>query len=217
MTLAENWVAGIEFNELPAPNRLMKAMERKYAERLRDCGEIMLRTIEYFRKWENEVLGDPNEGHGLFIHDAHQMQIGSHKEDFVFAWCTSLPSITPERIRLIAKEVGYDCMLTIRDPMTLFQRMRQSLLSTHPKYLMQCGYVIYERGVAVEKDILLSKTRKFQSNIFQKDKEKYADDFEYRIAVTNGTFTSSGCSELLLTVGDCTDIAFIEELPTGDI
>ena len=215
MTSNQKWVAGIEFNEFPAPVRLVKTMERKWAERLLDRGEIMLHTLEYFREWENKVLGDSNEGHGLYVHDARQMQIGSVNE--VFAWCTSLSSIAPERIRLIAKEGGYDCMLMIRDPMTLFQRMRQSLLSTHPKYLMQCGNVIYDRGTEVEKGVLLSKTKIFHSNVFQKDKEKYADYFEYRVSVTNGTFNSSGCKKLLLTVGDCTDIVSVEKLPTDDI
>lgn len=192
-------------------------MKRKDAEALRDSGEVMLHTLEFFREGKSKALGDPNEGHGLYVHDKHPMKIGVSNEVFVFAWCTSLPSITPERIRLIAKEGRYDCMLTIQDPMTLFRRMRQNLLSIHPQYLMQCGNVIYDRGIAMEKDILLSKTKKFQSNVFQKDKEKFAEDVEYRVSVTNGTFTSSGCSELLLTVGDCSDIASIEELPIDDI
>ena len=67
-------VNGIEYNERPPPERLVRVMKRKWAEELASKGSLRLHTLEYFRKWENKVLGDPNDGissawarHGIWI------------------------------------------------------------------------------------------------------------------------------------------------------
>ncbi len=58
-------VNGIEYNEYPPLIRLIKAMERKWAGELARKGVIRLNKLEHYQEWENEVLGDANEGKGL--------------------------------------------------------------------------------------------------------------------------------------------------------
>jgi len=201
-------VNGIEYNEYPSPGQLVKLMERKWANELLNSGSVRLRKLEYYRRWENDLLGDPNDGEGLYHRRGHPMEAGSIND--VYGWCLSLPDIPSTRISLLAHHGGYDCMVRIHAPEEFFRRA-QDWLSAHLNgFLLHCGRVNYNRGEEVDEQTL--KSQKFHFNVFQKD-PRFQDDMEYRMAVTNSTFTSLPGDHLDLALGDCTDIISIEDLP----
>lgn len=97
---------GIEYNEFPPPKLLVKAMKKKWADPLIKDGVLRIQNIEYFKKWENKILGDSNDGEGLYHLNNHPIQTGSGND--VYAWCLSLPKISSDRINLFATHSGYD-------------------------------------------------------------------------------------------------------------
>ena len=71
---------GIEYNEFPPPKLLVKAMKKKRTDPLINDGLLRIQNIEYFKKWENKLFGDPNDGEGLYHLTNHSMQMGSEWE-----------------------------------------------------------------------------------------------------------------------------------------
>lgn len=208
MKLGSQFVGGVEFNETPLPKRLVKVMKREWAENLRDSGEIKLGSFTYYRKWEAEFLGDKHDGIGLFHLDDHPMQVDSANE--VFIWCSSLPCISFEQKILLAKSGNYDCLVTIRDPYKFIMRIRDKLRSDHPSYPPHCGQVKYNRGHSVDKQTL--NAQNFHFNVFQKA-EKFADNIEYRIAITNCSNEQREEDHFKIALGNCSDIISISDFP----
>ena len=203
-----HWCNGIEYNELPPPVCLVKAMSKKYASNLVKRGELKIHHLSYFRAWEDKVLGDPNDGKGLYHVNGHPMDIRSAND--VYAWCTSFPEITIERLHLIAEQGKYDCMIVVRNPQVIFERINNWLSENQRGFLVHCGEVKYSRGDEVDKETLNSQ--KFHFNVFQKD-VRFKDDKEYRLSVTNSTFRNLEKKYIKLVLGDCSDVVTIEELP----
>ena len=92
---------GIEYSTYPPPDCLVKVMKQCWAERLLFEGAIRFASLAYYRKLENSVLGDPNDGEGMLRMNGHPYEVGSINS--VYAWCSSLTTITPERIIVLAK------------------------------------------------------------------------------------------------------------------
>lgn len=199
---------GIEYNEYPPPERLIKVMNSKWAVEFAKRGLLRLRKLEYYQKWETQPLGDSNEGKGLYHLNGHPMETESSND--VYIWCASLPTIAPERVFLIAQSGNYDCVIKICDPEELFKRVRDYLSIQRKGFWLQCGLVNYDRGAAVDKKEL--NTQRFHFNVFQKA-PKSKEDMEYRMSIINYT---SGClseDDLDLLLGDCSHIITIEGLP----
>ena len=203
-------VGGIEYNEYPPPQPLLRAMESKWAEELVKTGLVRLRKLEYYRQWKNNLLGDPDDGQGLYHLDNYPMQMGSVND--VYAWCLSLPDISSERLLAIAEHGDYDCIVVIHAPEKLFTRMQDYLQKRHEGFRVHCGYVHYNRGAEVNKETLNSQ--KFHFNIFQKAPQ-FQDDQEYRLSVTNCTADRHEEDYLDLRLGDCRDITSIQPLPNN--
>ena len=203
-------VGGIEYNEYPPPQLLLRAMERQFAEEMAKRGLVRLRKLEYHRQRENDLLGDLNEGRGLYHLDKHPMQTESVND--VYAWCLSLPDISSERLSAIAKDGNYDCIAVIHAPEKLFMRMQDYLQKYNAGFRVHCGYVHYNRGAEVNKGTLNSQ--KFHFNVFQKA-PKFQDDQEYRLSVTNCTAARHEEDYLDLCLGDCRDITSIQPLPNN--
>jgi hypothetical protein len=200
-------VEGVEYGSYPPPDSLIKAMERRWAEPLLHCGSIRFGNLANYRAWENAMLGDPNDGNGMFKLNGRACRVGSVNQ--VFAWCSALPAITSERIMALAKHGKYDCLVRIHQPKILIERIRDSLvpdmaLSIH------CAEVSYNRGDEVDKVTLNSQ--KFHFNVFQKDR-RFSDDREYRVSLTDTNLRPEVRAYIDLPIGECADIMTIEELP----
>lgn len=74
-------------------------------------------SLAYYRKWENAVLGDPNDGEGMFMMNGHRYEVGSINP--VYAWCASLPTVTSERINKWVEPEGYDRLVRVCRPLVL--------------------------------------------------------------------------------------------------
>jgi len=202
-------IDGIEYNEYPPPERLIKATESKWAVELMKRGLLRLHKLEYYQKWENQQLGDSNEGIGLYHLDGHPIETGSLND--VYVWCASLPVIAPERISLIAQYGNYDSIIKVSGPEELFKRVKNYLSIQMKGFWLHCGRVNYDRGTAVDKKELNSQ--RFHFNVFQKAL-KLKEDMEYRISVINFTSSPLFGDNLDLLLGDCSDIVTMEALPS---
>lgn len=199
---------GIEYNEYPPPGQLLKLMERRRAELVVENGSVRFRTPEYYRRWENKLLGDPNDGRGLYHLGGHPLQTDSGND--IYVSCFSLPTITRDRMLQLAREGGYDCILVVDAPEEFFRRARHWLSANHSGYWLHCGLATYNRGDNVTK--WAANAQKFDFNIFQKAR-KFQGDVEYRISVTNATFVRRTEDHLELKIGSCGDIMSIRTLP----
>lgn len=208
---------GIEYNDFPTPGLLVKAMSRKHAESLLDSGILRIRHLEYFRNWENKVLGDANDGKGQYLLKGNPMDTDSIND--VYAWCLSYPEIADSRLTLFTEQGGYNCKLVIHDPEELFQRIRKWLANNRSKLWVNCGAVKYDRSQEIDKETLNSQPIFF--NVFQKA-ASFIEDHEYRLSIINCTFRClhNECSPtegkyIDLEIGSCRDIASIEDLPNN--
>lgn len=198
-------VDGVEY---PPPTILLKAMERRWAKELITTGLMRFGSLASYREWENTVLGDPNDGKGLFHMKGHPYRTGSANP--VYAWCASLPTITPDRTLLLAEHGKYDCVVRVHHPLILIQRIREALSATYKSLNLDCSEVSYNRGVEVDKQALNSQN--FHFNVFQKD-PAFALDMEYRLSLTDTDLRPDRKSYVNITVGKCSDIMSIDELP----
>jgi hypothetical protein len=114
----------------------------------------------------------------------------------------------------IAKHGEYDCVLRIHSPEELFKRMLKFLQEHKKGFWPHCGHVHYNRGAEIDKQTLGSQ--KFHFNVFQKE-QRLQDDKEYRVSITNSTFTRHKENFLDLLLGDCSDILSIEPLPNSSL
>jgi len=201
-------VDNIEYNEYPPAKQLCKAMKGRWANELIQRGLIRIRKLEYYRKWENDVLGDPKEGRGLYHIEGHPMQMDSAND--IYAWCLSLPEISSGRLLAIAAQGKYDCTVVIHDMEMLLLRIRSHLQKNYRGMWLHCGYVNYDRGTEVSKETLDMK--KFHFNVFQKA-SRFQDDKEYRVSITNCISKRYKESYLDLLIGECKDIISIQPLP----
>lgn len=201
---------GIEFNEHPAPRLLVKAMSRRWADSLIDSGKLRVRHLDYFRNWENKVLGDPDDGNGEYHVNGHPMETGSLND--VYAWCLSFPEITPNRLTLFAEQSGYDCLVVIRNPEVMFQRINEFLLTNLDGFMVNCGAVKYDRSQEV--DIKTLDSKQVHYNVFQKA-ASFEEDREYRVSIINCNFSHRQDKHIDLEIGNCRDIVSIEELPNS--
>lgn len=207
-TLVTGGAETIEYNEYPPPPLLVKAMQRRWAEPLVRDGSMRLGSLGSYQRWENQELGDPNDGEGLLRMDGHPYPTGSGNP--VFAWCMAYPQISGERLCVLAKAGGYDCVVRISSPEELFRRVRRSLRKAGANLWLHCGAVTYNREQEVDKATLNSQP--FRFNVFQKD-ARFQEDREYRLSVTDCGFAFREKDSLDLTLGDCRDIMELEELP----
>lgn len=205
-------VDGVEHSTYPPPVALVKAMERHWAETLLKQGAMRFGSLATYRQWENAVLGDPNDGEGMFRKDRHPYETGSTNP--VYAWCASMPTITVDRTLLIAKHGRYDCVVRVHEPLLLIQRVHAALVRTNKTLLLHCAEVSYNRGAEVDKQTLNSQ--KFHFNVFQKD-PAFGPDMEYRLSLTDASLRSEPKPFVKVVVGECSDIMSIEELPNNGI
>ncbi|MES9862273.1 MAG: hypothetical protein ABW157_09970 [Candidatus Thiodiazotropha sp. LLP2] len=203
-------IDGVEYSTYPPPEVLVKAMERRWADKLLKHGSIRFGSLATYRQWENAVLGDPNDGEGKFRMDGHSYDIGSINP--VYAWCASMPTITTDRTLLIAKHGMYDCVVHVHEPLLMIQRVRAALAKSNKSLEFHCAEVSYNRGVEVDKQALNSQ--KFHFNVFQKD-PGFSPDREYRLSLTDNSFRFVQKNFVDLVVGGCSDIMSIEALPNN--
>jgi hypothetical protein len=142
----------------------------------------------------------------------HPMQTESVND--VYAWCACLPSVTPERLALIAHEGEYDCLIRLHDCGAFFSKVAAFLSNNRRGFHLHCGLVTYNRGAEVDKKTLNSQ--KFHFNVFQKCPDR-KDDMEYRMSVINYTFHRLPEDHLDLVLGNCGEIVSIEDLPNKGI
>jgi hypothetical protein len=202
-------VDGIEYNAYPPPGKLIKVMKRCRAEEFISQGTMRFGNLKEYRKWENKILGDENDGNGMYAMNGHQYNTGSVNE--VFAWCTSLPEISNKRIREIAKSNNYDCIVEIISPLELFRRISKSLGGKYKgDFILHCGNVSYDRGYEVDKATL--NNQQFHFNVFQKGTH-FKSDKEYRLSITNYSMKTKYDECVFVTIGDCHDIIELKDLP----
>jgi len=202
-------VNAVEYNDYPPPGKIIKVMKKCRAEELVSRGTMRFGNLEEYRKWENQVLGDINDGNGMYTTNGHEYNTGSANE--VYAWCSSLPTISNKRILEIANSNKYGCIVEISSPLELFQRISKTLTAKyHGDFILHCGPVAYNRGSEVDKDTLNSQ--QFHFNIFQKG-TNFQDDNEYRLSLTNYSLKKNYGSGVFVHIGNCSDIVWIRELP----
>ncbi|MCP4683121.1 MAG: hypothetical protein GY864_12365 [Desulfobacterales bacterium] len=201
-------VDGIEYNRHPPPQSLLKVMDRHWARELREHGLIRFGSPEYYQRWENCVLGDPNDSKGLLYSDGHPYHINSGNP--VFVWCMALQDISKSRIKKLAKKIDYNCVIRIISLEELLKRIKRSIQSLQKQFHLQCGKVTYNRGEEMDKTVL--NTQKWHFNVFQKSPD-FKDDREFRISITDLSYSCRVEQFFKLNVGDCSDIILIEDLP----
>jgi hypothetical protein len=160
-------------------------MEKQYALEVVQKGKIKLRKFNYYKRWKSKILGDREDGTGLLNLDGQVTRIDSWND--VFVWCTCLPSINPQRLALIAREGQYDCVIRVHDCMTFVTRV-------YSANSQKWGYGMFQKG----------------------DESK--DDQEYRITATRvfifpHNFQNGPEEELVVELGDCSDLITIENVP----
>lgn len=201
----------VEYCAYPPPTILLKAMKHRWAKELLTTGLMRFGSLASYREWEDTVLGDPNDGEGLFHMKGRPYSTGSINP--IYAWCASLPTITPDRTLLLAEHGEYDCVVRVHNPLILIQRIHDALFAPCNKMNLQYSEVSYNRGAEVDTRTLNSQN--FQFNVFQKN-PSFAPDMEYRFLLTDSSLRPDPKPYVDLLVGKCSDIMSIQALPKSE-
>jgi hypothetical protein len=119
------------------PNSLFKFYsERRWAEKLL-AGELLCRSVSYYRDMEDEIRGDKNEGcseyrpqggllinnitQGTSFHISNSALLSAVKQDEIFAFCMSTSSDA-----VVAKQLG-ETFVEILDGPEFVRRVRAAL------------------------------------------------------------------------------------------
>ena len=210
---------GVEYNEYLPPAKWVKVMKKRWAEELRLKGTIRFGNLEEYRNWENPILGDKNDGQGMYVMNGDEYHTDSMSE--IYAWCASLPGISHRRILDIAKSNNYDCVVEIKCALKFIERISKSLHSKdrgNSTPHLHCGKVQYNRGDQASMKTL--NNQKFNFNVFQKSKT-FCKDKEYRLSLTRVPIISCTRTDplelphkecIFLDIGNCSDIITIKKL-----
>jgi hypothetical protein len=193
-------INGIEFNNYPAPDFLVKAMESVWAKQLITQGNIRLSPLSYYQNLESSELGDNLEGLGELHVNSHPYSTDSMNE--VFVWCCANPET--EFSTLLSLYVAYDVIIKITNPVEFIKRIYQALSTSdysfsHP----QVGRVNYNRSSEVTIDSLQQQL--WQWNTFQKT-ASYEHQNEFRIVLSDLSFNLPQGEAINLSIGNCEDI-----------
>lgn len=197
---------GVEYVSYPPPREVVKLTQRVWAEQMVAMGTIRFGGLAFYRAWENTVLGDPEDGEGILTVDGHAYTTGSSNP--IFAWCSSMPSVSRERLRILAQHGDYDCCVRVLDLAAFIARVKGALVGR--KLWLHCGEVAYNKREEVSIGMLNSQ--RFHFNVFQKN-GSFAEDREYRLALTDLSCSYAEVDDVKLTLGPCADILRIEALP----
>ncbi|CED58033.1 hypothetical protein [Vibrio sp. 10N.222.52.C12] len=193
-------VDGIEYNEYPAPNVLIKAMELTWAKKLITKGIIRLNSLSFYQGIESVELGDSLEGLGELTVNNHQYSTSSLNE--VFIWCCA--NSNTKHSTLLGLDKHYDSIIKITNITKFVNRIAEQL--RHDKYNFSnphIGKVNYNRSLEVTKESL--QNQKWQWNTFQKS-QNYEHQNEFRIVFSDLSFKLEQAISIDLVIGNCEDI-----------
>lgn len=199
-------IDGIEYNDYPAPDSLVKAMESVWAKKLITQGNIRLSPLSYYQNLESNELGDNLEGLGELHVNSHPYSTDSINE--VFVWCCANPET--KFSTLLSLDSAYDVIIKITNPVEFVKRISAALrandyTSSHP----QVGRVNYNRSDEVTRDSLQQQL--WQWNTFQKT-VSYEHQNEFRVVLSDLSFNLPQGEAINLSLGNCEDIIELIEL-----
>lgn len=186
---------GIEF-VLPG---IYKAYTRTWAEDLLNSGRIYFTNIERFRAYENPQRGDPLECTSITVRQG--VRCTGHYPNPIFVWCSTMET-DPTLIMETWKD--RDTVLQITDTLKFAKRIHDAAVRLKPKIQgLQVGPVTYD------KDEGSFRVYHWAEGIFQKSL-RFSGQKEFRFALV-GDFSIRNDENVILELGDCTDIARIAE------
>lgn len=198
-------IDGVEYNDHPAPNMLVKAMESVWAKKLIAEGSIKLSPLSYYQNLENAELGDCLEGLGELRVNSHPYSTDSINE--IFVWCCANPKT--DKSTLLSLDSKYDVVIKITNTVEFIKRIAEALHSnnysfSHP----QVGKVNYNRSS--ETTIESLQQQLWQWNAFQKNCA-YEHQNEFRVVFSDLSFTLPQGEAIDLVIGSCEDIIVLIE------
>ncbi len=193
-------VDGIEYNEYPAPNMLLKAMESHWAQQLINEGELRLCPLSFYQALESDELGDRQEGQGELRINSHPYSLTSLNENFI--WCCANPD--SQYSTLLDLDDKYDVVIKVLDTVEFVKRIANALREKGYNFSMpQVGRVSYNRTSEITLDSLQSQI--WQWNVFQKS-PSFQHQNEYRFAFSGLSFELPKGEAIGLSIGNCGDI-----------
>ncbi|WP_254849600.1 hypothetical protein [Thalassotalea sp. PP2-459] len=193
-------IDGIEYNEYPAPDSLIKAMESVWAMQLIAQGNIRLSPLSYYQNLESDELGDNLEGLGELQINSHPYATSSINE--IFVWCCANPET--EFSRLLSLDNAYDVIIQITNPVEFVNRISTALRDNNYRFSHpHVGRVNYNRSDEVTIDRL--QEQMWHWNTFQKS-ASYEHQNEFRIVLSDLSFTLARGEAINLSIGNCEDI-----------
>jgi len=193
-------VDSIEYNEYPAPNMLVKAMESQWAQLLLHEGELRLCPLSFYQALESDELGDRLEGQGELCVNSHPYSVTSLNENFV--WCCSNPD--SQYSTLLDLDDGYDVVIKVSNTTEFVNRIATALREKGYNFsIPQVGRVSYNRTSEITLESLQSQ--KWQWNVFQKS-PSFQHQNEYRFVFSELSLELPKGEAICLSIGNCEDI-----------
>lgn len=197
--MQSSFIEGIEYIQVPPPQKLKKAMSSELAEKLIRLGTFRLTNVLEYRKIDTTKpdQSDPYEDVGIKI--CQGVQCTTETLNPTFIWCCSDVKANDYKIKAIDER--YNCIISINKPHVFFVRICNVLKQNSYQFRKQAGFVYYDKGEM--------ENRKFWGdNTFQKH-EKYAYQQEFRFAIKDLKFNRN-IPFINLQLGNCSDILSIE-------
>lgn len=177
---------------------IYKAYPREWAEKFLYEGEIYFTNLEIFKTAEDEQRRDPLEGTSITIRQ--EVRCTSSYASPIFVWCSTMET-DPKVILNTWKD--RNTVVQITDTLEFARRIRNVALELKPniKVLLQVGLITYD------KDDGSHRKYDWAEGIFQKN-IRFNGQKEFRFSLV-GDSNMNKNNEIILKLGDCTDIARI--------
>lgn len=181
---------GIEF-VLPS---VLKAYPLEWARQLIEKGIIYFTNLDVFHAVESAERGDVREGS---VHRAMKdgMFIGKYVNP-IYAWCGTMET---DAEVILETWRDRDTVVEVTNTMVFLERIRGKANEVEGVIQFQAGPVVYDKDKGSHRDYFWAQ------GIFQKDL-RFSGQKEFRLALVGSAKILKGDSNIVLTLGDCSDI-----------
>ncbi len=174
-----------------------RTFKRSWAENFLHKGELWFTNLRKIREDDDPQRGDCLEGTGKFIRNGQKCTL--HSYDPIFVCCFTMETNCTVIMRTWAKD--RDTTVQIYNPLSFVKRIRDAATKDFEKKVINflVGPVIYDKDEGSHREHFLG-VGAFQKNL------SYDHQKEFRFAFLMD-FCLRNEANLILKLGDCTDIA----------
>jgi len=195
----------LNYNSPSPSSSVLKAMDSVWADELLHEGKVRIHSNKYYRDIEDDKTRDPEEGVGVFNYNGNLGYTDGLMSTYIL--CTSQSQIEPKEL---ASKFKRDAVVHINQPEVFAKRLLEAAYRCGGQWGLDCEPVKYDKRSFRDRHPTEDGDDANDFYLFQKD-QLFSHEKEYRFALTDLMFFSSGEEFVDLQMEPCHDIIGISK------